>query len=157
MRWSVLTILVGVLVIAIAVGIALWITDFTQLLRDFSTTVAVPIAAWAGLFGAEIMIRNRRFDSPSLLRRGGVYADARWGNLAALVIISVIGFGFLSATAPALSWEGYLLMLLGIPLNSTVATSDFGVLVALVLGLLGPVVAGIPAIRKQERAERPAE
>jgi hypothetical protein len=34
-----------------------------------------------------------------------------------------------------------------------VAGSDFGVLVALGLGILFPLVAGIPGIRKQESAE----
>jgi hypothetical protein len=31
------------------------------------------------------------------------------------------------------------------------------VFVALLLGLIFPIVAGVPAIRRQERAERPAE
>ena len=42
-------------------------------MRDLVTTIAVPIAAWAGIFAAEMMIRSRRFDTPSLLTRGGVY------------------------------------------------------------------------------------
>jgi purine-cytosine permease-like protein len=157
LRRSLSTLLVGVLVVVIAVFLALSVTDFTQVIRDFTTTVAVPIAAWAGIFGAEIMIRNRRFDAPSLLNRGGVYADIRWVNLGALVVISAVGFGFLSATVPALGWEGYLFDALGVPLKSAVAASDFGVLVALALGMLVPAIAGIPAIRKQEKAERPAE
>jgi purine-cytosine permease-like protein len=157
LRRSFSTLLVGLIVVLIALLMAQSLTDFTQLIRDFSTTIAVPIAAWAGIFGAEIMIRNRRFDAPSLLRRGGVYEDARWVNLASLVLVSVIGFGLLSATVPFLGWEGYLFTAFGLSLTSDVATSDLGVLVALVLGILVPLVAGIPAIRNQERAERPAE
>jgi purine-cytosine permease-like protein len=151
------TLLVGLLVLVIAVLVALSITDFSQLFRDFSTTVAVPVAAWAGIFGSEIMIRSRRFDSQSLLERGGVYADVRWGNLSALVVISLIGFGFLSATIPGLAWEGYLYSALGVPLTSQLATSDLGVLVALVLGLVVPLAFGIPAIRRQEKAVRVPE
>jgi purine-cytosine permease-like protein len=157
LKRSLSTLLVGALVVLIAVFIASSVTDFSQLIRDFSTTIAVPVAAWAGIFGSEIMIRNRRFDAPSLLTRGGVYADVRWGNLATLVVVSVIGLGFLSATVPALGWEGYLFEVLGVPLKSEVATSDFGVLVALALGILIPAIIGVPAIRNQERAERPAE
>ncbi|HEX4442103.1 MAG TPA: cytosine permease [Galbitalea sp.] len=157
LRRSLSTLLVGVLVVIFALALAFSVTDFMQLLRDLATTIAVPVAAWAGLFGSEIMIRKRRFDSPSLLKRGGVYADARWGNLLALVLITVVGFGFLSATLPGLDWEGYLFGVLGISLKSAVATSDFGVLVALGLGILFPLVAGIPGIRGQERAERPPE
>ena len=157
LRRPLATLLVGVLVVLIAAFLALTVTDYVQLVRDLATTVAVPIAAWAGIFGSELMIRNRRFHAPSLLSRGGVYADARWGNLLALVVASVIGLGFLSATLPGLIWEGYLFTPLGIPLSGVVAHSDFGVLVALVLGILFPLVAGIPGIRKQEKAEATPE
>jgi purine-cytosine permease-like protein len=157
LRRSLSTLIVGVLMLLVAIIISSALTDLGQLFRDFATTAAVPVAAWAGIFGAEIMIRKRRFDSYSLLNRGGVYADARWGNLVALVLISVVGYGFLSATAPGLTWEGYLFTALGIPLQGQVATSDFGVLVALVLGLLVPLVAGHSAIRAQEKATRVPE
>ena len=157
LRRSLVTLLVGLLVVVIAFVLASSTTDFTQLFRDFSTTVAVPIAAWAGLFGAEIMIRKRRFDSASLLKRGGVYEDVRWVNLIALVVISAIGFGLLSAALPGLNWEGYLFTALGVPLSGQVATSDLGVLVALVLGLLVPLITGHGGIRKQEKATRDPE
>jgi purine-cytosine permease-like protein len=65
------TLVVGILVLVVALVLTISITNFAELFRDFSTTLAVPVAAWAGIFGAEIMIRNRRLDSGSLLRRGG--------------------------------------------------------------------------------------
>jgi purine-cytosine permease-like protein len=157
LRRSLSTLLVGLLVVIVAIVLAGSITNFTQLFRDFSTTVAVPIAAWVGLFGAEIMIRKRRFDSTSLLKRGGVYEDARWVNIVALVVITAVGFGFLSATLPGLSWEGYLFTAVGVPLTSQVATSDLGVLVALILGLLVPLIVGRGAIGRQENATRVPE
>jgi hypothetical protein len=98
------------------------------------------------------MMRRQPLDSKSLLERGGLYPDVRWGNLIALVGVSIIGYGFLSATAPGLTWEGYGFDALGIPLASPVATSDFGVLVALVLALLLSTLAGASAIRRQEKA-----
>jgi purine-cytosine permease-like protein len=150
-------LLVGALVLIIALILTLTVTDFSQLFRDFATTVAVPVAAWTGLFASEMMIRRRRFDSGSLLRRGGVYEDARWANLIALVAISAVGFGLTSATVAWLSWEGYLFALIGIPIDGDVASSDIGVLVALVVGIVFPIVAGIPAIRRQESATRSPE
>jgi hypothetical protein len=143
------------LVIAIIIANAL--TDFSQLFRDLATTVAVPVAAWAGIFGAEIMMRKRRFDSPSLLNRGGVYEDVRPVNLIALVVISAVGYGFLSATMPGLTWQGYLFSALGVPLQGELATSDLGVLVALAFGLLVPLIAGHSGIRAQEKATRVPE
>jgi purine-cytosine permease-like protein len=157
LRRSLSTLLIGLLVVAIAIVLSTTVIEFSQLFRDIATTVAVPIAAWAGLFGAEIMIRKRRFDSTSLLERGGVYEDVRWGNLIALIVITAIGYGFLSATLTGLSWEGYLFSALGVPLQGQLATTDLGVLVALVLGLLVPLVGGRGGISKQEKATRVPE
>jgi purine-cytosine permease-like protein len=150
-QWSI--VIVAVLLGAIAVLLTFGVTGgMTELFRDLATTLAVPTAAWAGIFGAEMMIRNRRFESDSLVRRGGIYADVRWLNLVALILISAIGYGLTTATVTWLSWQGYGFTLLGMPLDSPLAASDFGVLVALVLGILTPLVAGVPAIRKQEAA-----
>ena len=112
--------------------------------------LAVPVAAWAGIFCAEMMIRNRRFHAPSLLIRGGVYPDVRWINLIAFLVITVIGLGFTTADVTGLTWEGYALHLFGIPAQDPVSMSDLGVLLALVLGLLVPLVSAIGTIRAQE-------
>lgn len=147
---------VGVIIAAVLVGgLAVLFTfgvtgGIYELFRDAATTLAVPTAAWAGIFAAETMIRNRRFESESLVRRGGVYADVRWVNLVALVLISAIGFALTTATITWLSWQGYGFTLLGIPLDDQLAQTDLGVLAALVLGLLAPIILGIPAIRRQE-------
>lgn len=150
-QWS--TVIVAGLLGAIALVLTFGVTGgMTELFRDVATTLAVPTAAWAGIFGAEMMIRNRRFESESLVRRGGIYADVRWFNVIALVLISAIGYGLTTATVTWLSWQGYGFTLLGMPLDSPLAASDFGVLVALVLGIISPLVGGVPAIRKQEAA-----
>ncbi|MCA0217896.1 MAG: cytosine permease [Actinobacteria bacterium] len=147
-QWSV--VIVGVLLAAIAVVLSFAVTGIMELFRDLATTLAVPTAAWAGIFAAEMMIRNRRFESESLLRRGGVYETVRWGNLIGFVVISAIGWGLTTATVTWLGWQGYLFGLLGVPLDTDLAATDLGVLVALALGILLPIVIGIPAIRRQE-------
>jgi purine-cytosine permease-like protein len=148
-QWSI--VIVAVLLAALALLLSFGVTGgMTELFRDAATTLAVPTAAWAGIFAAETMIRNRRFESQSLLVRGGVYPDVRWLNLIALVVISAIGFGLTTATITWLGWQGYGFTLLGMPLDSDLAASDVGVLVALVLGILVPLVGGVPAIRRQE-------
>jgi hypothetical protein len=151
MRRSASVVVVGAGLAAVAILLAVSVGDVTLLLRDVATSLAVPVAAWAGLFAAEMMIRNRRFDSTALLGRGGVYPDFAWTNLSALVLASAIGFGLTTASVGWLSWQGYLFPLLGVAGASEVAASDLGVLVALVLGLLVPIVGGIPAIRRQEQ------
>ena len=77
---------------AITAGLALLVVDMTMLFRDVVTTLAVPVAAWAGIFGAETMIRTRRVHSPSLLAAGGVYPRVRWVNTVMLLVITAIGW-----------------------------------------------------------------
>ena len=149
-------VIVGALLAIVAVVIALALPGGVGVLfRDAATTLAVPTAAWAGIFAAEMMIRNRRFESDSLVSRGGAYADWRPVNVIGFVIITALGFGFTTATASWLGWQGYLFGLLGVPLDSALAATDAGVLVALLLGILLPIVAGIPAIRRQEETRVP--
>ena len=148
---AVTAIIVGVLVLAVAILISVSSLNVIMVFRDLATTLAVPVAAWAGLVTAEMILRRRRFDSESLLRRGGVYPDANWVNLGAMIGASVIGFGLTTATVGWLAWQGYLFRLFGVDLGGDLAGTDLGVLVALALGVLTPFVAGVRTIRAQER------
>lgn len=150
MRRSAAVVVFGAGVAVIAGLIAFTVGDFALILRDVATTLAVPIAAWAGIFGAEMMIRSKGFDAQGLLKRGGVYADFHWVNFAMLMVASAMGFGLTTASVVWLEWQGYLYGILGVPLSSDLAASDLGVFVALIIGLLTPIIAGIPAIRRQE-------
>jgi purine-cytosine permease-like protein len=149
-QWA--TLFAGVLLALGAAVFTILSVDFASLFRDLATTIAVPVAAWSGIFAADTMIRNRSFHTESLLRPGGVYPTVNWVNLPALVAISVVGWGLTTATAAGLGWQGYAFSLLGVPLAGELASSDLGVVVALLLGILTPIVSGIPAIRRQEAA-----
>jgi purine-cytosine permease-like protein len=152
LRRSGTTVIAGLLVLVAAVALLFLVGDARGLIRDVATTIAVPVAAWAGIFATEMMIRRRRFHAESLLRRGGVYPAVRWVNVVGLVAIIAIGFGLTSAELPWLDWQGYLLPFLGLSEGDPLLTSDVGVLAALVLGILLPLVSAIPAIRRQEDA-----
>lgn len=150
---------VGALAVAVLTGALLTLAivtvpDLRSLLRDALTTLAVPVAAWAGIFGAETMIRTRRVHSPSLLRHGGVYPAVRWVNLVMFLVASAAGWAFTSATTVGLTWQGYGWQLAGA--TEPVSTSDAGVLIALAVGLLTPLVAGIPALRALQAEEKRA-
>lgn len=152
-----LSVLIVVIVAgALTAGLALLVVDVTTLFRDVVTTLAVPVAAWAGIFGAETMMRTRRVHSPSLLRAGGVYPRVRWVNTVMLFVITGVGWGLTTATLAGLQWQGYVWPLLGVPLDDPFAAADLGVALALALGLVTPLVAGVPALRKLQRAEREA-
>ncbi|MDQ4138659.1 MAG: cytosine permease [Actinomycetota bacterium] len=140
----------AIVVLALALLLSFTVGDMTTLLRDFATTVAVPVAGWTGIFCAEMMIRHRQFDARSLLRRGGAYADYRWVNLGALIVATGIGYGLTSASLSFLDWQGYLLPLFGMQPDGALGQADLGVLVALGLGLLTPLVLGVNTVRSQE-------
>ncbi|QEO10212.1 cytosine permease [Protaetiibacter larvae] len=151
------TLMAALLVAAIGGGLLALGADTRDILRDVSTTLAVPVAAWVGIFASEMMIRLRRFHAPSLLAPGGVYPAVRWVNLIGLVVISAVGFGFTSAELAGFDWQGYLFGLVGIGADDPLAHTDLGVLVALALGVILPLLGGIPAIRRQERPIDQAE
>ncbi|TFC00243.1 MULTISPECIES: cytosine permease [unclassified Cryobacterium] len=119
-------------------------------------TLAIPVAAWSGLFSAETFVRANRYDTRSLLKRGGAYADVRWVNLAAFVVFSVVGWGLLVPGEGWSAWQGYLFEPLGIDPGGEFAATNPGVLIVFALGLATPLLAGIPAIRRQENARTPA-
>ncbi|GIT80131.1 hypothetical protein LLS1_18000 [Leifsonia sp. LS1] len=148
-RWS--TVVAGGPIALAGIVLALTVTDLDSVIRGVPTALSVPVAAWTGLFAAETMLRERRFHQPSLLATGGVYPDWRWVNLGMLFVASAVGLGLVSSDLPWLAWEGYLFRLLGIDPEAGIGTSNIGVVVALVLGLVTPLVAGIPAVRRQER------
>jgi purine-cytosine permease-like protein len=150
-QWA--TLVVGALLAVAAVGFSLLDVELVDVFRDLATTVAVPVAAWAGIFAADTMIRNRPFHTESLLRPGGVYPNVNWINLPALVVITALGWAFTSATVAGLGWQGYGFRLAGI--DGDLAGSDVGVLVALLVGVLTPITTGVGTIRRQEAAARP--
>lgn len=149
-RWS--TLIIGAVIAAAGVVLALTVSDLDVVIRGVPTALSVPVAAWAGLFAGEMMLRTRRFHHGSLLNRGGVYPDWRWINLTMLVVASAIGLGFVSSPLPWLAWEGYLFRLLGADPHAGIGTSNVGVLLALGIGLVTPMVSGVRAVRRQERA-----
>jgi len=149
-RWS--TVAVGGAIALAGFLLAAGVSDFATVLEALPTTLAVPVAAWVGLFASEMMLRTRRLHQPSLVTRGGVYPDWRWVNVVMLVVASVVGLGLVSSDLPWLSWEGFLFPLLGVNAHGDLGMTDIGVIVALGLGLLTPIVSGIPAVRRQERA-----
>ena len=150
LRRELAVLVAGMLLAASAIALTVLAVDFAVIFRDVATTLAVPTAAWLGVFATEIMIRNRRFDTRSLVQRGGVYPDVNWVNLGVLVLASAIGYGYTTASAGWLSWQGYLLEVVGIPLRSELARADIGVLVALACALLLPIIVGVRTIRRQE-------
>ncbi|MDP9028069.1 MAG: cytosine permease [Actinomycetota bacterium] len=158
LRRSMTTLLSAVLVLAAAAALLFLVSDLSTVVRSLIITLAVPVAAWAGIFAAEMMIRTRRFHTSSLLAPGGIYPRVRWLNLVALVLVSAVSYGFVTSNVVGFRWEGFLFTAIGVPPSDPFAASNVGVFVALVLGLLVPLVGGVSEIRRQEAVgpEQPA-
>ncbi len=152
LRRSMATLIGAVLVLVAAASLLFLVTDFSAVVRSVIVTIAVPVAAWAGIFASEMMIRTRRFHTPSLLAAGGIYPQVRWTNVIALVLISIVSFGFVTSSVAGLQWEGFLFTAWGVAPADPFRVSDIGVFVALLLGLLVPLAGGISAIRRQEES-----
>ncbi len=147
-------VFVGLLLAIGAVALILAVPDLRTSIEDLIGTIAVPVAAWAGIFAGDLVLRARSLDAEDLLRSGGRYPKVIWGNVAALVLLTVLGFGLRSAELGALAWQGYLqqpLAALGVPVIDAVASGG-GVIVALLLGLVWSLATAGPRIRRQQSA-----
>lgn len=142
----------GVIMTAGAVYVVFFANDFLGPFQGFLITLGVPIAAWCGIFIADISLRKRDYAEADLYDRRGRYGSVRWLPIALIVIGTAIGWGLVTnASATWLSWQGYLLGPLGLGGTSgDWAYANLGVLVALVIGFLGTVLFSRAAIRRQE-------
>lgn len=142
----------GVIMTAGAIYVVFFASDFLGPFQGFLITLGVPIAAWCGVFVADIALRRRDYAEAELYDRRGRYGSVRWLPIALIVVGTAIGWGLVTnGSAAWLSWQGYLLGPLG--LGGTTgdwAYANLGVLVSLVIGFLGIVLFGRRTIRRQE-------
>jgi purine-cytosine permease-like protein len=140
----------GIIMTAGAVYVVFVATDFIGPFQGFLITLGVPIAAWCGIFVADIQLRRRDYAEAELYDRRGRYGAIRWLPISLIVIGTVIGWGLVTNTyADWLSWQGYLLGPIG-GKQGDWAFANLGVLVALLIGYLGTLIFARGAVRRQE-------
>jgi NCS1 family nucleobase:cation symporter-1 len=139
---------IGVVVAAVAIVVIYYISDTWQLLADYSRIMAIPVAAWAGIFISDILIRRIAYHEISLSRGYGFYKSVNLVNLIGWVVATAIGFGFTYVDQPGFAWTGFISDLL---VNQDFwATTSFGIVIAFAFSSLLPVIFGIPRIKRQE-------
>jgi NCS1 family nucleobase:cation symporter-1 len=117
-------------------------------LNGYALVLAVPVAAWSGVFVSDVLIRRIAYHEVSLSRGYGFYKAVNPVNLAGWVAAVVLGWGLLRSDLVEFQWLGYLSNYAS---NSQFwAQSNFGVVIAFAIGLLLPVAGGIPRIKRQE-------
>jgi nucleobase:cation symporter-1, NCS1 family len=121
--------------------------------EGFLITLGVPIAAWAGVMLADIVLRRQPYADADLYDPRGRYGDVGIAAVGLMVVGSVLGFGTVVNTywGGVLDWQGYLLGPLDLGGKSgTWAAASLGVLFALVLSFFGWLVLGHRRVRAQE-------
>jgi purine-cytosine permease-like protein len=127
----------GVIMLLGAIYIVFGSGTFIFTFQGFLITLGVPIAAWCGVFLADVALRRRDYVQADLYTASGRYGSVRWIAVGALVVGTVVGWGLVTNTyAGWLDWQGYLLGPIG-GRDGQWAFANLGVLVALVIGFLG--------------------
>lgn len=149
-RTSISTPIIAVLAITLAViGLSrLGATGFWFNLHGYALFLAVPVAAWSGVFVSDVLIRRIAYHEVSLGRSYGFYKSINLVNTIGWLFAVVLGWGLLKSELVEFQWLGYFS---DYSSNANFwAQSNFGVVISFAIGLLLPVAGGIPRIKKQE-------
>jgi NCS1 family nucleobase:cation symporter-1 len=140
----------GAIMVLGAVYVVFIAQNFFIPFQGFLITLGVPVAAWAGMFLADTIIRKQGFAEKELYDAKGRYGSWRWLPLALLAIGTVVGWGFVTnGYAEWLTWQGYFMDAIG-GKEGAWAFANLGVLFSLLIGFVGYLIFGRSAVAKQE-------
>jgi purine-cytosine permease-like protein len=150
LKVAVTTPIIAVIAIGLSVlGLSrLGASGFWFNLEGYAIFLAVPVAAWSGIFLSDVLIRRIAYHEVSLSRGYGFYKSINLANFIGWVSAVTIGWGLLGSKLVEFQWLGYLAKATS---NFEFwSQSHFGVVIAFAICLLLPVAAGIPRIKRQE-------
>jgi nucleobase:cation symporter-1, NCS1 family len=133
----------------------IWISksDFVYTFEAFLAVVGVPIAAWCGIFLADMALRKAPLAEDELYDGKGRYGSFGWLAIGTMIVCMVLGWGLIYISyAPAFTWTGYLFKAFGLgdPTKSVWASANLGVVIALALGFVVQFIFGRFQVAKQE-------
>jgi purine-cytosine permease-like protein len=128
-----------------------WIADdFFYPLQGFLITLGVPIATWSAIFVTDVLLR-KNYDEGDMYRLDGQYGSWNMKSISIMAVGTFVGWGFVTNTfAGWLSWQGYLLPLIG-GKEGPWAYSNVGVVIALFIGFTGHILLSGRNIRAQDK------
>jgi purine-cytosine permease-like protein len=128
-----------------------WIADnFFYPFQGFLITLGVPIATWSAIFVTDVLLRKSSYSEEDLFKVSGKYGSWNKRSLSIMAIGTFVGWGFVTNSfAEWLSWQGYLLFIIG-GREGSWAYSNVGVIFALVIGFLGHYLFASRKIRTEE-------
>ncbi len=133
-----------------------WIAgNFFNSFQGFLITLGVPIAAWTGIFLADMVLRRRNYVDSDLYDSGGRYGSVNWASVTLMVFACFVGFGLVTnGLASWLTWQGYLLEPLHLGgRDGTWASANLGVAFSLAIGFGGYLLLCRGRVRAQERVD----
>jgi purine-cytosine permease-like protein len=141
----------GVIMTLLSVYVIFFGGQFLGQFQGFLITLGVPIAAWCGIFIADVILRKKDLAEKDLYDRRGRYGSVRWIAIILLVIGTVVGWGLVTNSyADWLGWQGYLFGPAKGDFRTNWGGSNLGVLVSLVIGFVGYLIAGRGSVARQE-------
>ena len=147
--------LTAALTVAGVVYVTFFSDTFIGPFQGFLTTLGVPMAVWAGMFVTDVIVRKKDYSTPDLYDPNGRYGKRNVKSFVILAVGTILGWGLVVNTAANwLTWQGYLLFLIG-GKDGSWASASLGVIVALLVGLFGALAFQRGDIAKQE-ADLPA-
>jgi purine-cytosine permease-like protein len=128
-----------------------WVADnFFYPFQGFLITLGVPVAVWSAIFVADVIMRKKAYSEKDLYDPQGMYGSINRGSIVLMIIGTIVGWGLVTNTfASWLSWQGYLLFLIG-GKDGAWAYANVGVIAALLIGFTGHILLSRKAIRAQE-------
>ena len=77
-------------------------------LQGYALFLAVPVAAWSGIFVSDVLIRRIAYHEVSLSRSYGFYKAVNITNTAGWLLAVALGWGLLKNDLREFQWLGYL-------------------------------------------------
>src|SRR2546423_84853 len=100
----------GLIMILGTIYIVWFAKNFIGPFQGFLITLGVPIAAWCGVFLADLLLRKRDYSEADLYDSRGRYGPISWVAVGTTLVATFLGWGLVTnGFAAWLSWQGYLL------------------------------------------------
>ncbi|MET8080742.1 cytosine permease [Streptomyces sp. NPDC005303] len=144
----------GIIMTLGAIYVAFFSTDFIGPFQGFLITLGVPVAAWCGIFLADLSLRRSDYAERDLYDPRGRYGATPIAPLLILAGSTVAGWGLVTNTSAGwLDWQGFLLEPFGLGgREGAWAYANLGVLVAMIIGFVATLLLSRGAVRAQETA-----
>lgn len=115
-------------------------------LAGLAVFLGVPVAAWSGIFIADVLLRRIAYHEVSLSRSYGFYGSVNWVNLVGWILAVTLGASMVEVNLFGLNLTGLLRIE-----PAGLLSANFGLFVSGALGFAFPLLFGLRRIRNQER------